>query len=168
MLVTRGLKLTQQEADEMWQRMCQLGPRTFEAMKKHEAQRKQEEQEPHKAQTDFVGLDVMLEIRDGVIVPVVIEVNDHEAAGQTICDQLYPEKRGSTVHVWLETMLQRATQHRNGEKPPVRDYKRITVKHPHPKYGHHRFDQRKEQHHAKYGRVHNLLSVPSKCKVQKQ
>ena len=52
--------------------------------------------EPYQAQTDMIGLDVMIERRGGKLVPVVIEVNDHDAGGQYNLDQMSPEISGST------------------------------------------------------------------------
>ena len=64
--------------------------------------------EPYQAQTDMIGLDVMIARRGGKLVPVVIEVNDHDAGGQYNLDQMSPEISGEHSRAWVATMLQRA------------------------------------------------------------
>ena len=74
--------MPEEKASQIWQRILQLGPVVFEAIQDHETQREHQPWEPHNAQTDYLGLDVMIEERDGELVPVIIEVNDHESGGQ--------------------------------------------------------------------------------------
>ncbi|MBI5246788.1 MAG: ATP-grasp domain-containing protein [Elusimicrobia bacterium] len=64
--------------------------------------------ESYQGQSDMIGLDVMIESRDGKLVPVIIEVNDHDSGGQYNLDQMHPDKIGEHSREWVATMLQRA------------------------------------------------------------
>ncbi len=135
--VTADIQLSEQEANALWNRFLALGPAVLDAIKEHEKQRPHSAQEPHNAQTDYLGLDVMVEERDRILIPVIIEVNDHEAGeywipalnnagGQMQLDELFPDKRGAAVGPWMRTMLKRATEHRQGLQKPSRVYRRVS------------------------------------------
>lgn len=65
--------------------------------------------EPYQAQTDLIGLDVMIEKRGEELVPVVIEVNDHDSGGQYDMDaKIAKDRVGRHSREWIATMLQRA------------------------------------------------------------
>jgi len=76
--------------------------------KKYEKTRQHAIDEPKQAQVDFVAVDVCVEEREGKIVPVLVEVNDHDADGHLFLNQLFPEKVGHSFHTWVQTMLIRA------------------------------------------------------------
>lgn len=61
-----------------------------------------------RAQSDMIGLDVMIENRNGKLVPVIIEVNDHDSGGQFNLDQMDPAAAGEHSREWIATALQRA------------------------------------------------------------
>lgn len=73
------LRLSQEETQNLWKRFVDLGPPTFQCIKEHEMKRHHAIGEPYDAQTDCLGLDVMVEYREGVLTPVIIEVNDQES-----------------------------------------------------------------------------------------
>ena len=60
--------------------------------------------------SDYLGLDVMVEVKDGKVVPFVIEVNDKDSGGQWQLDQFYPENRGAHSRERVAGMLQRARE----------------------------------------------------------
>jgi len=64
--------------------------------------------EPLQDQTDMIGIDVMYQLEHGVLVAYVIEVNDHDAAGQHALDLFYPDRVGEHSRAWIETMRRRA------------------------------------------------------------
>lgn len=65
--------------------------------------------EPYQDQTDLIGLDVMVEDRGSELVPMVIEVNDHDSGGQFNMDaQIATDRIGRHSREWVATMLQRA------------------------------------------------------------
>ncbi|MDX6768896.1 MAG: ATP-grasp domain-containing protein [Elusimicrobiota bacterium] len=96
-----------------------LGPAAFAAIAAEEDRRRdfyrRRAGEPFKAQTDLIGLDVMIERRVGAdgrvkLVPVVIEVNDHDSGGQYNLDLANrgTDKVGEHSRLWMATALQRA------------------------------------------------------------
>jgi len=109
--ILEKLGLPREEAEALVREMEDLGVRVLEALKGHESKRVRQEGEPFQAQTDYLGLDVMVERREGRLVPLVIEVNDHDSGGQWQMDGFYPERRGEHSRAWVATMLQRARRH---------------------------------------------------------
>lgn len=81
---------------------------TLESLWENEARLRADKKIPPQAQTDFVGLDVMLDWKDGKLIPKVIEINDHDSGGQMQLDNFYPERVGEHSQAWVATMLQRA------------------------------------------------------------
>jgi len=67
------------------------------------------ERGPQRAQTDAAALDIILTLRQGVVVPVVIEVNDHDClahAGRL--EFIMAQQAGESVRVWVSTMVARS------------------------------------------------------------
>jgi hypothetical protein len=127
--VCRMLHLSAEETQQLWKRFVDLGPPTFQCIKEHEAKRRHASVEPYDAQTDCLGLDVMVEYRQGILTPVIIEVNDQESGGQNYLDELCPDRVGDSVRLWVKTMLRRAEEHFNGKRKfPSVAYRRITPK----------------------------------------
>ncbi|MDE2509883.1 MAG: ATP-grasp domain-containing protein, partial [Elusimicrobia bacterium] len=63
----------------------------------------------YQGQTDMIGLDVMIEKRGNKLVPVMIEVNDHDSGGQYNLDsEMATDRVGTHSREWIATMLQRA------------------------------------------------------------
>eukprot|EP00898_Chlorokybus_atmophyticus_P003065 jgi/Chlat1/375/Chrsp10S00051 len=60
------------------------------------------------AQTDLIGLDFILTANDKIIIPAVIEVNDHDCSlqAQTL-EFILPETSGDSVRPWVATMIAR-------------------------------------------------------------
>lgn len=103
-----GLLKTPREEAEFRAALDDLGRRSLEVLAEKELARAREDGEPAQAQTDFIGLDVMVELEHGRLVPKVIEVNDHDAGGQWQLDEFYPNRAGEHSREWIATMLARA------------------------------------------------------------
>ncbi|MBI2071351.1 MAG: sigma-70 family RNA polymerase sigma factor, partial [Elusimicrobia bacterium] len=103
-----GLLLTQEQINEFIDEIEALGPKSLEALMENEAKRKREPGEPFQAQTDFIGLDVMVEVENGRLVAKIHEVNDHDSGGQRQLDIFYPERAGEHSREWVATMIDRA------------------------------------------------------------
>ncbi|MDE2291354.1 MAG: ATP-grasp domain-containing protein, partial [Elusimicrobia bacterium] len=103
-----GLLKTPEEARAFRESLEATSRGTLEALWENEAKLRAEGRIPKQAQTDFVGLDVMLDWRGGKLVPTVIEINDHDSGGQMQLDEFYPERAGEHSRAWVATMLERA------------------------------------------------------------
>ncbi|MFH1725077.1 MAG: ATP-grasp domain-containing protein [Elusimicrobiota bacterium] len=103
-----GLLRTEEEVRAFTEELEALGPKVLESIWENEARRTPAPGAPSKAQTDYIGLDVMVRYRDGRLTPMVIEVNDHDAGGQMQFDRFYPERAGEHSRAWVATMLARA------------------------------------------------------------
>jgi hypothetical protein len=113
--------LDERSARELDAEVRALGPAVFGAIAAHEKTRARKDGEPYQAQTDLIGLDVMIERRVDAegrvkLVPVVIEVNDHDSGGQYNLDLAHrgTDKVGEHSREWMATALQRAR--RDAEK----------------------------------------------------
>lgn len=93
------------ELDEL---MRKTGADALAAIAAYEKTLPRKEGESYQAQSDMIGLDVMIENRGGKLVPVIIEVNDHDSGGQYNLDVMNPERTGAHSREWVATMLQRA------------------------------------------------------------
>ena len=100
--------LDERGARELDARMRKMGAEALLAIAENEGKAERKTGEPYQAQTDMIGLDVMIGRRGGKLVPFVIEVNDHDAGGQYNLDLMQPEISGEHSRVWVATMLQRA------------------------------------------------------------
>ena len=103
-----GLLKTDVEAAAFKAELKRLGEQAMLALMEAEGERERKSGEPFQAQTDYIGLDVMVVVRDGKLVPKVIEVNDHDSGGQPHYDWFYPEKKGGSSKVWVANALARA------------------------------------------------------------
>ncbi len=95
-------------ARELDAQMRKTGEDALAAIADYERTFKRKDGEPYQAQSDMIGLDVMIERREGKLVPVIIEVNDHDSGGQYNLDLMQPERSGEHSREWVATMLQRA------------------------------------------------------------
>ncbi|MEQ1917763.1 MAG: ATP-grasp domain-containing protein, partial [Elusimicrobiota bacterium] len=93
---------------ELNAQMRKTGEDALTAIAEYEKTFARKDGEPYQAQSDMIGLDVMIERRGGKLVPVIIEVNDHDSGGQYNLDQMHPEKSGEHSREWVATMIQRA------------------------------------------------------------
>ncbi|HEX7604174.1 MAG TPA: ATP-grasp domain-containing protein, partial [Polyangiaceae bacterium] len=100
--------LDDRSARELNARMRKTGENALTAIAEYEKTFARKDGEPFQAQSDMIGLDVMVERRGGKLVPVIIEVNDHDSGGQYNLDQMHPERSGEHSREWVATMLQRA------------------------------------------------------------
>lgn len=105
--------LTDREISKLLADIRALGPTAFRTISENEKKRVRQGDEPFHAQSDMIGLDVMIEVRPLAngrvkLVPVVIEVNDQDAGGQYNLDQMYPDQKGEHSRLWVATMIQRA------------------------------------------------------------
>jgi biotin carboxylase len=101
--------LTPKQAQELDRRTRALGATMLQAIMKMEKGMKRAAGESYQAQTDLIGLDVMIEKRGNELVPVMIEVNDHDSGGQFNLDTAIAKDRvGAHSREWVATMLQRA------------------------------------------------------------
>ncbi len=105
-----GIFKTPEEIDAFMRERQDIGQRALTAIMANEKALAREEGEPYQAQTDMIGLDLMYQLENGRMVPYIIEVNDHDAAGQHALDLFYPDRQGEHSQVWLETMRHRAQQ----------------------------------------------------------
>ncbi|MBI4424886.1 MAG: ATP-grasp domain-containing protein [Elusimicrobia bacterium] len=81
----------------------------FASIAEDEKKRERRPGEPLQAQTDLIGLDIMVERRNGKPTPVLIEVNGHDSGGQYHMERLLePERAGEHSRAWVATMLARA------------------------------------------------------------
>ncbi len=102
-------KLTPKQARDLDRRTRALGATMLKAIMKMERGMKREDGGSYQAQTDLIGLDVMIEKRGNALVPVMIEVNDHDSGGQYNLDAVMAKDRvGTHSREWIATMLQRA------------------------------------------------------------
>ncbi|KAL3855357.1 hypothetical protein ACJMK2_014572 [Sinanodonta woodiana] len=61
------------------------------------------------AQTDVIGIDLVITTRNGVLTPVGIEVNSHDCTFNCqVYENIYPQEKGLSVRPWIETMITRS------------------------------------------------------------
>jgi carnosine synthase len=102
-------KLTPEQAAALDARVRAMGATMLESIMKMEKDLTRRDGGPYRAQTDLIGLDVMIEKRGGELVPVMIEVNDHDSGGQYNLDnEMATDRVGTHSREWVATMLQRA------------------------------------------------------------
>jgi hypothetical protein len=103
-----GLMSTEREAADLIGERADIGGRALRAIMANEATLDREDGDPYQAQTDMIGLDLMYQLESGRLVPYVIEVNDHDAAGQHALDLFHPDRLGEHSRAWIDAMIQRA------------------------------------------------------------
>jgi len=103
-----GLLQTHDEVDDFVRKLEALGEGVFASLEENETTRTRKDGSPYQARSDFIGLDVMLQLEDGVLTPYVIEVNDHDSGGQMHLEHFYPGTPGRHSRAWVATMLARA------------------------------------------------------------
>ncbi|MBI3563876.1 MAG: ATP-grasp domain-containing protein, partial [Elusimicrobia bacterium] len=102
-------KLTPKQAKDLDRRVREMGATMLKAIMKMEKGMVRADGSPYQAQTDLIGLDVMIEKRGKKLVPVMIEVNDHDSGGQYNLDNQIAQGRvGTHSRELIATMLQRA------------------------------------------------------------
>jgi hypothetical protein len=107
--IQHGLLKTDAEAAEFKAELEKLGADAVTALAAQENEgRQRKDGESWQDQTDFIGLDVMLQFRGGKLVPAIIEVNDHDSGGQAQLDEFDPAQTGAHSREWVATMLARA------------------------------------------------------------
>ncbi|MBI5203098.1 MAG: ATP-grasp domain-containing protein [Elusimicrobia bacterium] len=98
-------RMTEAEAKALDAKVQAMGPAAFDAIDRGERERVRNPGEPYQAQTDLIGLDVMIARRaDGTLEPVVIEINDHDSGGQFNLEYGLKEGNGHSallVGTWL-------------------------------------------------------------------
>jgi|GEM_PF-2064537 len=110
LIAQHGALTTQADVDALMQERRVIGERALKAIAANEKTLAREDGDPRRDQTDMIGLDLMYQLEDGHMVPYVIEVNDHDAAGQHAADIFYPNRLGQHSRVWVEAMRARARQ----------------------------------------------------------
>lgn len=111
-----GILATDAEIAELRRERREIGEKALRAIIANERALAREEGDPYQAQTDMIGLDIMYQLEDGRLVPYVIEVNDHDAAGQHAADLFYPDRPGAHSRVWIQGM--RARARRDAQRNP--------------------------------------------------
>jgi carnosine synthase len=102
-------KLTPKQAKDLDARVREMGATMLKAIMQMEKGLVRADGQPYQAQTDLIGLDVMIEKRGKTLVPVMIEVNDHDSGGQYNLDNVIAKDRvGTHSRELIATMLQRA------------------------------------------------------------
>lgn len=102
-----------QNDEQIWsleKDLDRIGTQAFDAIAEYEEKRSVGSDEPQIAQTDYLGLDVVLELRSGQAHLKVIETNDNYLGGQYQLDQFYSEKVGKHSIPWIQTMIARSRQ----------------------------------------------------------
>ncbi|MBI3550135.1 MAG: ATP-grasp domain-containing protein [Elusimicrobia bacterium] len=105
-----GLLKTDAEAAAFMAEVKALGKNALEAVIEAEKSRVREPGEPAQSQTDYIGLDVMVDFVDGKLVPKIIEINDHDSGLQPHYDWLNPGQEGLSSRGWIANMLARAAR----------------------------------------------------------
>ncbi len=104
--------LTPKQARDLDLRTRALAATMLQAIMKKEAEAAKHghvDGDSYQGQSDMIGLDVMIEQRGDKLVPVMIEVNDHDSGGQYNLDSVIAQDRiGTHSREWVATMLQRA------------------------------------------------------------
>ncbi len=103
-----GLMATRAELDAFKRDFTNNGLKALRAIRAHEATLAREKGDPYQAATDMVGLDFMYQLEDGRLVSYIIEVNDHDSAGQHALDLFYPQNAGAHSRDWIKGMFRRA------------------------------------------------------------
>ena len=86
--------------------------RTLQAIMEAEKKLSIEARGALRARTDCIGLDIILSLRRGVIVPVVIEVNDWDSTSQAQeMEHNMPWQFGEVVSAWTLTMMYRSARY---------------------------------------------------------
>jgi carnosine synthase len=102
-------KLTPAQAKALDRRVRAMGATMLQSIMKMEKGLQRQDGGSYQAQTDLIGLDVMIEKRGNTLVPVMIEVNDHDSGGQFNLDtSIAPNRVGTHSRELIATMLQRA------------------------------------------------------------
>lgn len=105
--------------DAVWQFKSELediGITSLTALIEDEAKRPHHVGEPYQAQTDYIGVTVMIKLKGEKLFPQVIDISDHNAGGQYQLDGFYSEKMGEHSRAWIYNMLARARRHIMKEK----------------------------------------------------
>lgn len=63
---------------------------------------------PLQAQTDYIGLELIIIAKDGKLIPKIIAVSSQRGCRQYQFDQFYPDRIGEHSRMWIATMLARA------------------------------------------------------------
>lgn len=108
--VQYGLFLKDEEVWKLERDLEKIGVQSFEAISEYEKKRNIGSDEPFLAKTDYLGLDVVLELKSGQVQLKVIETNDNYLGGQYQLDQFYSEKVGKHSIPWIQTMIARSRQ----------------------------------------------------------
>ena len=102
-------KLTPRQARALDARTRAMGATMLRAIMAMEKNLRRPDGGSYQGQTDLIGLDVMIERRGKRLVPVMIEVNDHDSGGQYNLDaEIARDRVGTHSREWVATMLQRA------------------------------------------------------------
>lgn len=105
-----GLLISEEEAWQFQQEMDLLANKILMIISKKEKEYPHGPEDPPKAETDFLGIDVMINRERDQLKPKVIAVNDHNIGKQFIFDKIYPERSGEHSRIWVATMLSKARQ----------------------------------------------------------
>jgi carnosine synthase len=101
--------LSPEKARALDRRVRAMGVSMMKAIMGMEKGLKRPDGGSYQGQTDLIGLDVMIEKRGDELVPVMIEVNDHDSGGQFNLDrEMATDRVGAHSREWVATMLQRA------------------------------------------------------------
>jgi carnosine synthase len=106
-----GLLKTDAEAQAFTARVKKTAEAALEAIWENESKLEREKNGSYQAQTDFVRMDVMVHYQDGELIPMIIEVNDHDSGGQIQIDELYPHNKGTHSREWVATAIDKARRY---------------------------------------------------------
>jgi len=104
------LQLTNEEKNQLVEKIKQLGKTVLESMIGYETQYLTHVTQ--NKQTDFIGLDVVLRNHKGQLEPFLIEVNDHDCISTLqLYEMQHSPNRTDILDKWVETMLYRSYQY---------------------------------------------------------
>jgi hypothetical protein len=109
-----GVLMTDEDVADFHREMDDIGKRVMRAVMRSEREFPREDGDPLQAQTDMAGMDLMYQLvwdevkQKFVLKPFLIELNDHDAAGQFAVDRFYPERKGEHSRKLVETWRHRA------------------------------------------------------------
>ncbi|MBI4056808.1 MAG: ATP-grasp domain-containing protein, partial [Elusimicrobia bacterium] len=138
----KDLPATPQEIEEFNAALDQSAVTALKVINAYEATLPRQPGEPFHIRTNFITVDALATRRGGKIVPVVVEVNDHDSGGQSNIDSwLPPEDAGKHSRALVPTELQEARRHLakgktilivgagyEGKKPLIETARKLGVK----------------------------------------
>ncbi len=99
--------------DALEDKILHIARENLRAINAYEATLPRRHADPLNDATDMIGLDVMVDYKDGKLTPVVIEHNDMDSGGQKAFDDFHGSEGRAGAHSrpWIANMIYRALEH---------------------------------------------------------